>query len=157
MNIIYGDLLDLFDDGNFDAIGHGCNCFCTMGSGIAGQINRRYPNAYNVDKETIKGDINKLGGYTYTDWYKGGRIYNLYTQYDFGGDGKVYLNYDALRLCMFKLNSLEKSKKIGLPLIGCGLAGGDEVAVLDIIERYLKNRDVTIVKFKERKWPKKAN
>lgn len=149
MQIIQGNLLDLFDAGQFDAIAHGCNCWNTMGSGIARQIKERYPKAYEVDYETNAGDINKLGGFTYTEWYSQGNIYNLYTQYEFGGD-KVHLNYDALALCLYKLNFLEKGKKIGLPyLIGCGLAGGDEVLVKEIIENRLVDVDITLVEFKQ--------
>jgi O-acetyl-ADP-ribose deacetylase (regulator of RNase III) len=32
---IKGDLIELAKQGNFDVIAHGCNCFCTMGAGIA--------------------------------------------------------------------------------------------------------------------------
>ncbi len=35
LNIINGDLIDLAKNGNFDVIIHGCNCFRTMGVGIA--------------------------------------------------------------------------------------------------------------------------
>lgn len=151
MKVVEGDLLDMFDNGEFDVIAHGCNCFCTMGSGIAALIRERYPSVYEVDyHETEQGDINKLGTYTYD--YPFGvdddrKVYNLYTQFDFGAPTKCHLNYDALSLLLYKLNKLEKGKKIGLPMIGCGLAGGDEALVVSIIERQLKNCDVTLVKF----------
>lgn len=32
---IKGDLIKLALEGEFDVIAHGCNCFCTMGAGIA--------------------------------------------------------------------------------------------------------------------------
>ena len=32
---IEGNLISLALAGNFDVIAHGCNCFCTMQSGIA--------------------------------------------------------------------------------------------------------------------------
>ena len=32
---VKGDLIKLTLEGEFDVIAHGCNCFCTMGSGIA--------------------------------------------------------------------------------------------------------------------------
>lgn len=32
---IKGDLIELTKLGYFDCITHGCNCFCTMGAGIA--------------------------------------------------------------------------------------------------------------------------
>ena len=35
MKIIKGDLIALANQGHFEVITHGCNCFCTMGAGIA--------------------------------------------------------------------------------------------------------------------------
>ena len=33
----------------FDVIAHCCNCFCTMGAGIAPQIKNKFPDAYVAD------------------------------------------------------------------------------------------------------------
>ena len=41
MKIIKGDLIKLALQGEFDVIVHGCNCFCTMGAGIAKSIKPR--------------------------------------------------------------------------------------------------------------------
>mgnify|MGYP001795501660 FL=1 len=38
MKTIKGDLVKLAIKGEFDLIIHGCNCFCTMGAGIAKTI-----------------------------------------------------------------------------------------------------------------------
>ena len=35
MKTIQGNLIHLAQNGEFDLIVHGCNCFCTMGAGIA--------------------------------------------------------------------------------------------------------------------------
>lgn len=149
MKVIVGNLLDLFDASEFDVIAHGCNCFHTMGSGIAVQIRDRYAGAYAVDVEyTEYGDINKLGGFTYCYPFENSKkkLYNLYTQFGFGSD-RVYVNYDALSLSLYKVNELEKGRKIGLPLIGCGLAGGDPLILEKIIDIQMKDCDVTLVKF----------
>ena len=61
-----GDLLQMAREGQFDAVVHGCNCFCTMGSGIARQVREQYPSAYEADCKTVGGDIRKLGNYTFT-------------------------------------------------------------------------------------------
>jgi len=58
-------------------------------------------------------------------------------------------DYEALTLCMRKINHQYKGNKIGLPLIGAGLAGGDWNVIEKIIEKELKDMDVTIVKFKK--------
>jgi hypothetical protein len=66
-----------------------------MGAGIAPQIKSKFPDAYIVDCQTIRGDINKLGtiSYTFTN------IVNLYGQFDYSGRtrGEIDLNYVALR------------------------------------------------------------
>ena len=47
-----------------DIILHGCNCFNTMGAGIAAQIASNFPDAKLADDETLRGDAGKLGTYT---------------------------------------------------------------------------------------------
>jgi O-acetyl-ADP-ribose deacetylase (regulator of RNase III) len=51
---------------DFDVIAHCLTVFCTMGAGIAPQIKSKFPDAYIVDCQTIRGDINKLGTISYT-------------------------------------------------------------------------------------------
>ena len=43
---IKGDLIKLAQAGEFDVIVQGCNCFNTMGSGLAKQIKAEIPEAY---------------------------------------------------------------------------------------------------------------
>jgi len=110
--------------------------------------------------ESIKsaGDINKLGQ---IDWkvktLAGGEdefsiyefdlaIVNSYTQYIPKVSLKP-LDYDALTLCMRKINHVFKGKRIGLPKIGAGKAGGDWELIKPIIQRELKECDVTVVLF----------
>ena len=61
MKILTGDLIKLAVKGEFDLIIHGCNCFCTMGAGIAKTIKEKFPEAYRADLETEKGARSKLG------------------------------------------------------------------------------------------------
>ena len=35
MKVVKGNIFDLAEQGEFDVVVHGCNCFCTMGKGIA--------------------------------------------------------------------------------------------------------------------------
>lgn len=64
LNIINDDLIDLAKNGNFDVIIHGCNCFCTMGAGIAKVIKQEFPEAYLPDLQTEVGSREKLGSYS---------------------------------------------------------------------------------------------
>jgi O-acetyl-ADP-ribose deacetylase (regulator of RNase III) len=151
MKYIEGDLIKLAKKGNFDIIAHGCNCFCTMGAGIAKQIKEQIPEAFEKDRFTLAGDIDKLGNYTgawvYNDLKKAFGVLNCYTQYHYDAHAKAF-DYEAFTLCMRKINHQFHGKRIGLPLIGAGLAGGDWNIIEKIIEKELKDMDVTIARFK---------
>ena len=63
---INGDLILMAKNNNFDVITHGCNCFCSMKSGIAPLL----ADAFGCDKFPMeynqhKGLINKLGTIDY--------------------------------------------------------------------------------------------
>ena len=55
------------------------------------------------------------------------------------------LDYDALRLCLRKINFQFKGLRIGLPKIGAGRAGGDYEKIKQIIIEELVDMDITIV------------
>ena len=102
MNKIKGDLVKLALRGNFDVIVHGCNCFCTMGAGIAVAIKTTFPEAYKADLKTTKGDRGKLGNYSSATVEREGHqitIVNAYTQYHYSGPGNK-ADYDAMRVTM---------------------------------------------------------
>jgi len=148
MKVIKGDLLNLAEEGLFDVILHGCNCLCNMGSGIAKTIKDRYPQAYEADCETVKGDKNKLGNYSYSLIGKNKQItlINAYTQYSYSRD-KVDVDYDAVKDVFKKIKHDFSGKRIGYPLIGAGLAGGDWKIIDAIINKELDGEDHTLVKF----------
>jgi len=146
---VKGDLIELAKEGSFDVIVHGCNCFCTMGAGIAPQMAQAFgADKFPLEKAEYKGAINKLG---MIDSHLVGNVVvaNAYTQYGFGanheGGSKMPLDYQALILCLKKLNHTYEGKKIGLPQIGCGLAGGDWDIVKGLIQKHMKNVEVTVV------------
>jgi len=151
INEMNGDLIQYAQEGVFDIILHGCNCFCKMGSGVAKQIVETYPLALHADLETKVGDYNKLGNFTIisskTKKYSSKIIHiiNCYIQYNYGRQNKRYVDYDALRLCLRKVNFKFPNKHIGMPKIGAGLGGGDWNIIKNIIEEELKDMRVTIV------------
>ena len=149
MKILKGNLLQLALDGNFDVIIHGCNCMCTMGAGIARQIKQHFPDAYKADQATKSGDRKKLGTYTSAEVERAGVHYtviNAYTQYDFGGR-KVNVDYDAVRSCFRAIRRDFAGKRIGYPMIGAGLAGGNWDTIAAIIDEELEGEDHTLVIF----------
>jgi O-acetyl-ADP-ribose deacetylase (regulator of RNase III) len=143
---IDGNLLELAD--SFDVIAHGANCFCVMGAGIAKEIKAKYPEAYDVDCETNVGDINKLGTITHTR-NTTPIVVNIYSQFDTKGrrQGKMDLDYDALRSGIKAMKEKFSGKRFGLPYIGTGLAGGNEAVVIAIIEEEMRGEYVTMVRY----------
>lgn len=151
-----GNLITLALEGEFDVITHGCNCLCNMGAGIAPQMVKAFGvDQYNLESFTRRGDINKLGQIEWLIEREGPIpfVVNSYTQFSYGknhSDGvSKPLDYDALTLCMRKINHRFKDKRIGLPQIGAGLAGGDWNRIKQIIQTELKDCDVTVVIFKK--------
>lgn len=142
METVEGNLLHLAKKGEFNVIVHGCNCFHEMGAGIAKQIRKQFPKAYEADLETEFGDRNKLGIYSYAK-IKNLIIINAYTQYRYGGRKPV--NYAAIKK-VFKLIARDFSyERIGIPKIGAGLAKGDWKKIKAIIEKETKGVDITVV------------
>ncbi len=149
MRTLSGDLIGLAQDGCFDVIAHGCNCYHVMGAGLAAQIRRHFPQAYAADLATPHGDPDKLGTCSFAVVRTGTtelHVVNAYTQFGFGGDA-VHVDYDAVRSCMAWLGSAYIGRRIGLPQIGAGLGGGDWGLIRRIIAEELLDQDVTIVQF----------
>jgi len=145
-----GDLLKLVMKGDFDVIVHGCNCFHTMGSGIAKQIKAKFPNAYHADiTTTTKGDKSKLGGYSWVEYdnIHGNKftIINGYTQFTYGQG--IHVNYDAVRGVFHRIAEDFHTSRIGYPKIGAGLAGGDWPKIQTIINEELVSMHHTLVTF----------
>jgi O-acetyl-ADP-ribose deacetylase (regulator of RNase III) len=148
MKVIKGDLIKLAKQHKFDVIVHGCNCFCVMGAGIAKQIKQEFPKAYEVDLKTNKGDKSKLGWYSkaYIKQYNL-IIINAYTQYGYWGkEGKVNANYEAIKRVFNRIYKVYNDKKIGIPMIGAGLAGGNWKKIGKIINDIGFN-NITLVKY----------
>lgn len=143
---IKGDLVR--DADQFDVIAHCCNCFHSMGAGIAPQIKAKFPEAFAADCATPKGDIEKLGTISYTTSGKP-IVVNLYGQYDYTGrrSGKMDLDYDALRKALVLMKDKFSGKTMAMPKIGAGLAGGDWNKIEAIIEETMRGEYVTIVEW----------
>lgn len=141
---VIGDLVK--DADQYEVIAHCCNCFCTMGSGIAPQIKAKFPEAYAVDCATPKGDLTKLGTISHTVNSKP-IVVNLYGQFDYTGrrSGKMDLDYDAIEKALIEMKNKFSGKTFGMPKIGAGLAGGDWNRIEEIIDRVMRGEYVTIV------------
>ncbi|MGE0767374.1 MAG: phosphatase [Hyphomicrobiaceae bacterium] len=150
MRTVRGDIIRLATDGAFDVIAHGCNCFHVMGGGLAAQVSRRFPEACVADRATPYGERAKLGTCSVaTVSTPVGRVdvVNAYTQFQPSGGGGIDVDYDAVHAAMAWLKAHYAGRRIGLPQIGAGLAGGDWSRIEAIIAEQLDGEDVTIVIF----------
>lgn len=150
MIIKQGDLLK----SNVDVIIHQCNCFCVMGAGFAKALKNKYPIVLKQDKKTSIGDQNKLGHYSKAivsnNPYK--TVYNLYGQYGYGkryqDEHGINTNYNALQNSIMSAGYdiildngflFKDEILVGMPyLIGCGLAGGKQEIVTNIVNQFEK-------------------
>jgi O-acetyl-ADP-ribose deacetylase (regulator of RNase III) len=150
MKCVKGDLIQLTLAGEFDVIIHGCNCFCTMGAGIAKQIRTHFPQAYEADLETNSGDREKLGKYSWA-LVNANRntviVVNGYTQFHYSGGG-ILADYKAIENLFCQLKKDFSGKRFGYPKIGAGLANGDWASIKGIIDQALEGEDHTLVEFK---------
>jgi len=163
---IEGNLITLTNQGEFDVIGHGCNCFCIMGAGLAPQMDEAFGcGVYTSEAIIYRGDKGKLGHIEGqlkiinigNDKFKPVYVFNMYTQYHPG----KHADLNAIRSCMKELNSIllddynnekglgyKRQFKIGLPQIGCGIGGLQWEDVKKVIQEELVTWDVIGIIFK---------
>lgn len=167
--IIEGDLFEHIQNFEFDVISHGCNIFCSMGAGIAVPMKQKFGcDAFRLERFEHKGDYNKLGQIDFELKHYNGLMWtkyrndedsdevehsmyvvNSYTQAHYGHKYGIPLDYDALTLCLRKINKIFPGKRVGLPLIGGKLAGGNPETIIEIMKNELVDCDVTLVLFPE--------
>jgi O-acetyl-ADP-ribose deacetylase (regulator of RNase III) len=169
MKTIKGDLIKLAEEGMFNVIVHGCNCFHAMGGGIAKQLADRYPIVEETDRQTEFGDKNKLGTSSQVIVKSPTTnhlfiVKNAYTQY-YWSHGKDVFEYDAFQRFLNYTTELiiqsytpkegfvtpKKRPHYGFPQIGAGLAGGDWSRISKMIEKFSEDvacyADVTVVEY----------
>lgn len=146
---------------------HGCNCLGVMGAGLAVVLKTTYPEAFEAYESRFKheglmlGDVIAVGSVNLPadtgKWVlrtakhipEDVIVVNALTQFDVRSDSNpkmVHLDYDALESCMHRVAAIARATglPINLPLIGCGLAGGQWSKALPIIERALGDLDATV-------------
>jgi len=138
---------DIFK-GDEDVIVHGCNCFCTFGAGVAFQVLKHYPDAFEEDKKTLSGDRRKLGTFTtvtspHAYYDKKVTIVNAYTQFDCGSWEKPF-DYSAFSQVLAHIVTRWPKERIAMPKIGAGLAGGDWDKITPIIDHAFGEREVVV-------------
>jgi O-acetyl-ADP-ribose deacetylase (regulator of RNase III) len=147
IELINGNVLDVFADRKINFLAHCCNMQNVMGAGIAKYIKRLYPEAYEAD---TKWFLNKNPDFSHMSMAKIGvnrYVANIYGQRYYGTENRQ-LNYAYLKLGLSQLARVtDGGDCIGLPYgMGCGLAGGDWDIVQPIIEEVFINHNVKIYK-----------
>lgn len=136
---------DLFDPAfEFDGIAQGVNTLGVMGAGIAVAFKNNWPVMYNEYRLLCKRFGADLGGslHTWQDHRDTGLvIFNMFSQIDPGRNG----SYDLLRKSAVQM-VIEAEKRnhhhVGLPWIGCGIAGLAKHNVEDILHDVLDDSEV---------------
>lgn len=136
-----GNLIDLAEQGEFNVIIHGCNCQNTMGSGIAGELRSRYPEAYAADCRASQQGLNKPGLFSFTevvkwfpDRFQKFTVVNAYTQQHYLPRGKDHFEYEHFLPMMEKISFMFPRSRVGIPYIGMGLAGGNKATILNMLD-----------------------
>jgi O-acetyl-ADP-ribose deacetylase (regulator of RNase III) len=144
MEYIKGDLLDSVI---WDAAMHCANLHTTMGSGVAYFLKKKWPEVYAADIEYDTNFLDpdqKLGKFSQAILPDNRRVYNLYGQIGIGNDGNPMnrnCSYDNLYNAMYRAcEDLTQERKdspyvVGVPKLGCGLAGGS----WNVVEGMLKD------------------
>jgi O-acetyl-ADP-ribose deacetylase (regulator of RNase III) len=152
MNILYekGDLLDYMNDGWCDAIAHCCNCQGVMGSGIALQIKKHIPEAYEAYRlhEEINSGI-ELGSISIGQTDSMTVVFNLHAQNLYGYDGSRFVDYEALYETLRKTMVFMVEHgydKLGVPYkMACDRAGGDWRIVESMLTVIFENSGIDIL------------
>lgn len=132
---------DLLKDTQVNVIAHQCNCFHTMGGGIARIIAQIYPEAAEADRKTPYGSEAKLGTFSIAKTSDGKRIVNIYGQFNTSNSERA-TRYDALYTGLEKLESVIRLSTnpeqyiVGVPYgLGSALGGGSWLVVRAMLER----------------------
>ena len=142
---IKGDLLAA----DLDVVCHQVNCQGKMNSGIAKSIREKYPQVYRdymmlsamTEPEKLLGEVQPVimddGKFI---------VMNMFSQLNYGYDGRRYTSYDAMWMCLNKINNyIPKDKKIGFPArIGCVRGGANWNIVRAMIEEVFSDKEVYI-------------
>lgn len=149
---VKGNAVSMFLRGEGHLI-HGCNCFNSMGAGIAKEVKQRIKGAYQLDQKTKKGDSRKLGTNGVYESPEGNYVFNAYTQFKFWGEKTELVDYNAISSCFRNaaVHALLYAEHQGLPiitpLIGAGLAGGDWVRIRELIDKATGEYPVIVVHY----------
>lgn len=134
---VVGDLLKAPEP----VIVHGCNAQGVMGSGVALAIRDAFPTVYRRYNNVIEKHKNTtdpvIPGDVIFAYVKGKVFANCITQKFYGRQKLQYVDYNAIRECMKRIDKLcceERYTAVAMPKIGAGLGGGNWQVISEIIQ-----------------------
>lgn len=146
VKIIDGNLFD----STANIICHQCNCQGVMGSGVAAEVKRRYPKVFDAYRRDYCNGKLTLGHVCFATAKRDQVIANMCAQNNFGYNGGMYTNYDALQKCLeevktYAMFEYDIKPVIAFPyLMSCYRGGGDWNVVYKMIEDTFDDFDVEI-------------
>lgn len=150
LNYVNGDIIKMGKQRSIDVLIHGSNCWHKMGAGLAYKIKRNWPEAYQQDLLTPRGDKSKLGGFSWVKTQSGLIIVNAYTQYRYDRHNTV-ADLDAIGRAFQGITQFFGGHNLhfAFPLIGAGLAGGDFSSIEPVIFEQIKKEKHSCVIYKK--------
>lgn len=142
VTVVKGNLLDATET----IIAHQVNCQKKMNSGVAKAIREKWPVVFDEYQKTTP----QLGfvDYIYADKHC---IANMYSQNNYGYDGKQYTNYYAFRQCCKKIvefcRNMTIKYTVAMPYkIASDRGGADWDKIMDILLEEFTDIDLTLYK-----------
>lgn len=132
---------------------HGCNCVGAFGSGIAGQIRRKWPNVYQEFLKFPKGKCS-LGKIQPVPINDNLFVINCFTQLKYGYDYQKYASIEAITRCLMKVFTFANNHNLHIhsPRIGCGLGGlswdNDVSIIFEYLNEKYNNINITVYDYK---------
>lgn len=153
ITIVNGDLLNAKED----IIGHQVNCQKKMGSGVALQIKKKFPDAYSQYINFINEmeDVHNESPLGLTQYVKtkGKIIANIFGQDKYGYDGKTYTSIKDLRTALEMLSEHAKAWNLTVALpykIASDRGGADWDEVYGILKEVFQDSHLVLYKHKNK-------
>ncbi|WNL62957.1 hypothetical protein [Citrobacter phage Ci1] len=126
---------------------HGCNCHAAMGSGIAPQIAKAFPQVeeqdrlfYNYMSRTGRQSL-MLGESNPVSLSRNVTVFNSYTQFYPGKDFRLHALFQAFS----KIDTMIAGHTLIIPRIGAGVAGGDWEEISKAIDKSTPDVNIIVV------------
>jgi len=151
IKIVDGNLLNT----KCNLILHQVNCQGKMNSGVAQQVRAKWSQVYEKfintfnytpNNEDLLGQVESI---CVSD-YGGQHVVNLYSQLEYGYNGKRFTNYEALYRCLEQVGEVARKKNLSVALpyhMGCDRGGAQWSIVYEMIKFTMLDVDVTIYKY----------